>query len=151
MPTRGLISPGGSVMSEPLNRHRYAGPSAWGTPSLSSVFFATLRDICWLTVADCLRPCSGRLRRNAKPGSSPTPVRVLVLDPPRGLSPLDPFRGHPARPIARYGRQPRVRPSTMLRLRYGVNYHPMRSYCPRRRKKSREATRDGCSFPSRIW
>jgi hypothetical protein len=52
IPTRGWISPGGSVMSEPQNRHRYAGPPRVGD---------TLSVLCFLCytqghmLADCPR------------------------------------------------------------------------------------------------
>jgi hypothetical protein len=136
-------------MSEPLNRNRYAGPPrVWDSLSVLCFLCYTQGNM----LADCPRlPTS--LQREAKENreacSSPTPVRVLALDLPRGLSPPDPFRGHPARPIAIKGRQQRVRPSAILKLRSGIHYLPKRSYCPRRRKKSREATRDGGYSPSR--
>jgi hypothetical protein len=83
IPTRGWISPGGSVMSEPLNRHRYAGPARVGD---------TLSVICLLCytqghmLADCPRfPTS--LQREAKENREAwqlaNPFRALVLDPQR--------------------------------------------------------------------
>jgi hypothetical protein len=149
--TRGWIIPGGSVMSEPLNRHRYTGPPLVGdTLSVLCLLCYTQEHI----LADCPRlPTS--LQREAKENREAWQLDNPLTDtrpgsPARTVTARS-IPSHPARPIARNGRRPRVRPSTMLRLRSVINYLQMRSYCPRRRKTSREETRDGFPSPSRTW
>jgi hypothetical protein len=151
IPTRGWISPGGSVMSEPLNRNRYAGPPRVGD-TLSVIYF-----LCYTQghmLADCPRlPTS--VQREAKENREAfqlaNPLTGARTGSPASTVTTRSIPGPPARPIARNGRQPRVRPSTMLRLRSGINYLSKWSYCPGRRKTSQEATIDSCPSPSRTW
>jgi hypothetical protein len=153
IPTRGWVSPRGSVMSEPMQRVRSISPSRLEGANRRYASSAMGQAIFWLSVTVCRPSYKRKCQTIGKLFKRMDPVGVVHL---RALLELRPWRPRPDRekwscqPIWRAVplrhmslKNPKFRPRCLRRSLWTTNIGT-------RRKSRRKPARGGCPFQGRI-